>query len=364
MSKMKRIFALLTVLALCLTTAAASAATVTKDGLEITLTTDKSSYAIGEKIALTVTVANKGTAPVKGVDVSCLLPEMCELDGAQSASETIEMLEPGKSATFSTKLCVGGAPEEPELPVTGDDSNLLLWAVLLGGSVLAFVKMGRRARMRAMALLLCAVTVCGVLCGNLQTASAEGGERPAEKFELGAIRTGDEALYQRALKQIGKEPKPAAEQSSVIVSETVEIAGVMTELSVKVSSAGEKLSAAYLYENYVDRPLSETISETTTMYNKTVGAGVALPQTTNPYSSNADELYIINGGSSAKAMTIYFSSDSELENNWDSLIVYDQYGNYINYYTGTALSDLTISLSGNRIYLRLLTDLREREVKY
>ena len=150
MNWIKRILALMTVLALCSASAAASAATVTKDGLEVTLTTDKASYAAGEKIALTVTLTNRGEAPIKSVDVSCLLPAGCGMDGAQSASRTITMLEPGSSVTVHAAIkadCNPELPEEPVLPVTGDDSNLLLWAGLLGVCVLAFAKMGRRARM-------------------------------------------------------------------------------------------------------------------------------------------------------------------------------------------------------------------------
>ena len=85
---MKRFLAVLLCL-LCLGATCAQAATMTKDGLQVTLTTDKQAYQAGEQIRVSLTVKNVGGKEMKPVSVSYGLPQMCLSSGVEQQTKAL-----------------------------------------------------------------------------------------------------------------------------------------------------------------------------------------------------------------------------------------------------------------------------------
>ena len=77
MKTCKKLLLLLLSLALCVGLLAmpAAAAELTKDGLQITITPDKTSYSEGEKITFTISVVNTNDYAVTDVELAPMIPE-------------------------------------------------------------------------------------------------------------------------------------------------------------------------------------------------------------------------------------------------------------------------------------------------
>lgn len=73
------------------------AETLTQDGIEVTLTTDKDSYAQGEKIAVTVTATNTNDTAVSNVSIENLIPDGFQLADGTSATANAVTLEAGET---------------------------------------------------------------------------------------------------------------------------------------------------------------------------------------------------------------------------------------------------------------------------
>ena len=104
---MTRLFAVLLCM-LCVFASAAQAATVTKDGLQATLTTDKKAYQAGEQIRVSLTVKNTGEKEMKPVSVSYTLPQMCL---STAAGQQTRSLAGGESVTLSSTITVATVRE-------------------------------------------------------------------------------------------------------------------------------------------------------------------------------------------------------------------------------------------------------------
>ena len=76
----------------------ASAATVTQDGLNVSLTTDKTEYKKDEAITATLTVENTGSASVKDVKLENIVPEGYELAKDYSLTKSVDELKSNDKA--------------------------------------------------------------------------------------------------------------------------------------------------------------------------------------------------------------------------------------------------------------------------
>lgn len=76
----------------------ASAATVTQDGLNVSLTTDKTEYKKDEAITATLTVENTGGASVKDVKLENVVPEGYELAKDYSLTKSVDELKSNDKA--------------------------------------------------------------------------------------------------------------------------------------------------------------------------------------------------------------------------------------------------------------------------
>lgn len=103
MKKAKKLLAALfgvVMLVSCMTIFVFAAETVTQDGLNAVIQTDKESYAANEDIKITVTVTNTNTFEVKNVSIESLLPDALTLKDGDLKSKTVD-LQPGETLSIS-----------------------------------------------------------------------------------------------------------------------------------------------------------------------------------------------------------------------------------------------------------------------
>ena len=78
-------------------------------------------------------------------------------------------------------------------------------------------------------------------------------------------------------------------------------------------------------------------------------------ESAHPYEDNCDESWTINKPG-AKSVSITFSSQTEVENGYDYIKIYDGKDNLIGSYTGTALASQCITVTGDTVIIRLTSD--------
>ena len=78
-------------------------------------------------------------------------------------------------------------------------------------------------------------------------------------------------------------------------------------------------------------------------------------ESAHPYEDNCDESWTINKPG-AKSVSITFSSQTEVEDGYDYIEIYDGKDNLIGSYTGTALASQCITVTGDTVIIRLTSD--------
>ena len=164
----------------------AFAAEISQDGLEVTLTTDKNTYAQGETVAATLTVKNTNSFAVSNVSLEGLIPEGYALASGDRSVKQVDTLAQGETVTLTVRLVpeqTGGeipttAPTTPpvETPETGDDSPLAMWMVLLILSAMGMAVLTVKFKLwkRTLSLLLILAMLATMLpVIPLQTEAAE-----------------------------------------------------------------------------------------------------------------------------------------------------------------------------------------------
>lgn len=118
---LSRILTLVLSLLLCISIFGiiASAATVSQDGLEVTLTADKEKYSATEPIVATLTVENKSDKIIDEVSLETLIPDGYHIDTTATAVKTVGELGIGEKAILEVTLI----PDTPAMPDTPDSSN-------------------------------------------------------------------------------------------------------------------------------------------------------------------------------------------------------------------------------------------------
>lgn len=184
---MKKIASLLLTLSLvfCVLLAlplnASAASTATQDGLEVTIATDKTEYTADENIQVSVNIKNTNTYKVEDVSIETLLPEGLVLKAGNLSATDID-IEAGASYSASVVAQLsedlkgneetkpddttkpGGNDQVTSSPQTGDNSNIVLWVVLLIASAVGIVltvKFKKTAKM--MSLFLCFAMILTML---------------------------------------------------------------------------------------------------------------------------------------------------------------------------------------------------------
>lgn len=117
-----RLMALVLSLLLCISIIGiiASAASVTKDGLEVTLTTDKEEYSAEEPIEATLSVENKGNKIIDEVNLETLIPDGYHIESSSTATKNAGQIGIGEKAVLEVTLLPDSntTPETPVPPET------------------------------------------------------------------------------------------------------------------------------------------------------------------------------------------------------------------------------------------------------
>lgn len=166
-------------LALPLNTSAAS--TATQNGLEVTITADKDEYTADEDVHVSVNIKNNNSYKVEDISVETLLPEGLVLKTGNLSTTDID-IESGASYSASVVVQLSenlkddgeikpdditkpdGNDQETSSPQTGDNSNIVLWVVLLIVSVVGIAltfKFKKTTQM--MSMFLCIAMVLTML---------------------------------------------------------------------------------------------------------------------------------------------------------------------------------------------------------
>lgn len=142
-----------------------AANTEVQDGLEVTITTDKSEYSVNEDVQISVTVKNTNAHKVEGVSLETLLPQGLVLKSGNVSLTDID-IEAGKTysvsviAKLSEELKNAGEGNPP----TGDNSNGMLWMVLFAVSCIGIIFAVKNKKLKqVVSLLLCVVMVLNML---------------------------------------------------------------------------------------------------------------------------------------------------------------------------------------------------------
>ncbi|MBP3892002.1 MAG: S8 family serine peptidase, partial [Solobacterium sp.] len=120
-----RIVALVLSLLLCISIIGiiASAATVTKDDLEVTLVTDKEEYSASEPIIATISVKNKSDKTIDEVKLETLIPDGYHIEAIASATKNVEQLGVGEKVDLDVVLLPDDSVNHNEDPAKLDDET-------------------------------------------------------------------------------------------------------------------------------------------------------------------------------------------------------------------------------------------------
>ena len=156
MKKTSKILALVLTVILCMSMLAISALalTVEQDGLELTLSTDKASYAHGEQIVINLEAKNTSENAFNNVVL-----KIGTLDGFTIASgsteKTLTTLASGASDSVNVAFQIPAATTPDPTPDTGDNAIIfVIVAMMAAGAVIALFCYGRRTRCMALALVM------------------------------------------------------------------------------------------------------------------------------------------------------------------------------------------------------------------
>lgn len=156
MKKTSKILALVLTVILCMSMLAISALaqTAEQDGLEITLSTDKASYAHGEQIVISLEAKNTSENAFNNVVL-----KIGTLDGFTIASgsteKTLTTLAAGASDSVNVAFQIPAATTPDPTPDTGDNAIIfVIVAMMAAGAVIALFCYGRRTRCMALALVM------------------------------------------------------------------------------------------------------------------------------------------------------------------------------------------------------------------
>lgn len=173
-------FLLMLILCISLTAIPAFAESLTQDGLEVTLITDKSEYSQSEQIVTTLTVKNTNDFAIKNVSLENAVPEGYKLAENLDLKKQVESLGTGETVSVevtyiseysddsenqssngtntSTLSGEQDSNSSDSSLATGDNSNIIFWIVTLvlacGGIIVAIV-LKKKFGKKLLSLFLC-----------------------------------------------------------------------------------------------------------------------------------------------------------------------------------------------------------------
>lgn len=200
MKVVKKFMAFLLMLILCISMTAipAFAKSLTQDGLEVTLITDKSEYSQSEQIITTLTVKNTNDFAIKNVSLENVVPDGYKLAENSDLEKQVESLGTGETVSIkvtyiseysddsenqssngtntSTLSGEQDSNSSDSSLATGDNSNIIFWIVALvlacGGIIVAIVLKNKFGK-KLLSLFLCLMIGGTMTIGTVIPAEAE-----------------------------------------------------------------------------------------------------------------------------------------------------------------------------------------------
>lgn len=259
MKMMKTLFAVLLLAVLCAALPLNALAAETKQlGIKAELTTQKQSYQAGETVHAVLKVTNTAGVHIEGMALETLLPEGCVLSDESKSSATIDIMN-GETVELEMNFIAGG---DVVLPDSGDDSSLMLWAVLFAAGGVLLVYLGRKNAKGMTALLLCAALLGGSVAVAPVEASAAAGYAPencfsvthtftinGERVSLTATVMCPASMFNDVGMRLWADRKAAIIGSDDMVHMYLETNLTVGEISLWYGEAGDKSRSAVLKDN-------------------------------------------------------------------------------------------------------------------
>ncbi len=176
---MKKISTLLLALSLVLCTLfaltlnASAASTEVQNGLEVTITTDKTDYNVNEDITVTVSVKNNNQTNAENLSIQTLLPEGLVLKSGNLVVNNIDVQ--AQSTYTTTVVAVLPGQTEPEVkpdddktdsPQTGEHDIVIIAAVAAFSAAGIVLMLKSKKSAKVMSMFLCLVMIAAVLPAN------------------------------------------------------------------------------------------------------------------------------------------------------------------------------------------------------
>lgn len=169
---MKRVFVVLLTLVYICIASSCFAATDFSNGVEVSLTTNKTEYTIDEEIVAVLTVKNTNSSAIESVEMKLSVPEGKSLVHGSDVSKNVGIIQGGKSSTITANYATGYV----NLPQTGDDSQLFLWVVFASVCLLCLIVVFVRAKRtkRVLSMVLCVILVSTAVVPTVASADGNG----------------------------------------------------------------------------------------------------------------------------------------------------------------------------------------------
>lgn len=180
MRKIQKLFIVLFTLVFCfgISTIPAFAASVSQDGLEVTLVTDKTAYDEDEQITATLVVLNTNEQPVSNVSLKHLVPDGYELADGSTDTKEIESIAANDYVSFEVvyeadtdfaEVAAGNADDDEKnndipgkgtSPLTGQTANIVLGIAVFavaGVLLVVLLRLKKDKRTKALSIALSVV---------------------------------------------------------------------------------------------------------------------------------------------------------------------------------------------------------------
>lgn len=194
MKKFKSTIVFILMFILCIGwTLPVQASSISQDGLEVILDTNKETYSNGEEIEITLDVINTNNYAVSNVSIENIVPKDYKLKDGKNTKE-LETLEAGEKVSLKiicleekvketgkdevTKPSTGNDHKATTVE-TGDGNNILFWGIIL---ILSLTSVGlfckkKKNRNRFFLFFLSVVMLGGVLMGDMTVNATEQSEK-------------------------------------------------------------------------------------------------------------------------------------------------------------------------------------------
>ena len=189
----------------------ASAATTTQDGLEVTLTTDKTEYTKNEQITATLKVKNTNSEAVSDVTLETVIPTGFKVADNASSIKSVGTLNSNAEEELTIKLVKDDSGDSTiKSPKTGEKTNylfIILSLVISGAAVFAAVK--SKKKIQALSLVLGVLIFSQVAMPLNLTANAESSKGKISisttvKFDSSNLDINSNVMYGNEIVNNGK----------------------------------------------------------------------------------------------------------------------------------------------------------------